>query len=156
MTTTPAENSEHSHPLTHLQGGRATPDPPEIRIGDAEREHLANLLGQHLAMGRLTMSEYQERLDAIYAARTRADTTDLLADLPTEPTPADAPTRHPGRSPRTRWTPWALTGAICLLVWIITSLVQGRPLAFWPGWVTGPWGIALLARRYAPPHHHTQ
>lgn len=131
------------------------PVQPEVRIGDAEREHLASLLGQHFAMGRLTMSEYQERLDAIYAARTRADTADLLADLPTEPIPADAPARQPGRSPRTKWTPWALTGAICLLVWIITSLAQGRPLAFWPGWVIGPWGIALLARRYASPHHHT-
>lgn len=133
-------------------------DPLEIRIGDADREHLANLLGQHFAMGRLTMSEYQERLDAIYAARTRVDTTDLLADLPTEPTPTpdDGPTRRLERTPRTRWTPWALTGALCLLVWIITSLVQGRPLAFWPGWVIGPWGIALLARRHASLHHHTQ
>lgn len=131
------------------------PDQPQIRISDAEREHLASLLGQHFAMGRLTISEYQDRIAAVYAARTRADTTDLLADLPTEPSPADAPARQPERSPRTRWTPWALTGAICLLAWITVSLAQGRPLAFWPGWVIGPWGIALLARRYASHNHHT-
>jgi hypothetical protein len=122
-----------------------------MRIGDAEREHMAGLLGQHFTMGRLTMNELQDRLDAVYTARTRADATDLLADLPAEPQSQDAPTHRPRRTP---WIPWALTGAICFLVWIATSLAQGRPLGFWPGWVIGPWGTALLARRWAPPDAH--
>ncbi len=130
------------------------PERPEMRIGDAEREHTAGLLGQHFTMGRLTMNELQDRLDAVYTARTRADATDLLADLPAEPQSHDVAARPPRRTPRTPWTPWALTGAICLLVWIATSLAQGRPLLFWPGWVIGPWGIVLLGRRWAPPHDH--
>lgn len=127
-----------------------------MRISDTDREHLAIRLGQHFAAGRLTMSEYQDRLDAVYAARTRADTSKLLADLPTDPQPPDPIAR--ARPPQPRWAPWALTGAICLLVWITTSLVQGRPLEFWPAWVIGPWGIVLLTRRQRadqPHKHHT-
>ena len=126
------------------------PQHPKMRISDAEREHVAGLLGHHLAMGRLPMNEYEDRLDAVYAARTRADATDQLTDLPAERQSHDAPARQPGRPGRPLWTPWALTGAICLLGWIATSLAHGHPLGFWPGWVIGPWGITLLARRWAP------
>ena len=131
------------------------PDQPQMRISDTDREHLACRLGQHLSAGRLTMSEYQDRLDAVYAARTRADTNKLLADLPIDPLPPDPVARNPARP---RWAPWALTGAICLLVWITTSLIQGRPLEFWPAWVIGPWGIVLLTHRRRtdqPQKHHT-
>jgi hypothetical protein len=127
---------------------------PEMPIGEAEREHVASLLGRHFAKGRLTITEYEDRLDAVYAARTRADATDLLADLPAEPRSHDEAVRAPVRTRRTPWTPWALTGAICLLAWVTTSLAQGRPLGFWPGWAVGPWGIVLLARRWAPPDDH--
>lgn len=121
-----------------------TSEPPAIRIGDAEREQVVAALGQHMAAGRLTMSEFESRLDVVYAARTRSELDVVLADLPsTEPTPLLAQAPPP---PRAVWTPWALTGAICLLVWVAMSLAQGRPVDFWPVWVIGPWGVVLLAR----------
>jgi hypothetical protein len=69
----------------------------DIRVGDAEREQAAAVLGEHYAAGRLEHSEYAERLDAIWTARTRADLDVLFADLPRLQPPAPVP-RH-GRMP---------------------------------------------------------
>ena len=51
----------------------------QLRISDAEREQAAADLGEHYAQGRLTAEEHAERLDQIWAARTRAE---LAAGLP--------------------------------------------------------------------------
>ena len=40
------------------------------------------MLSQALAEGRLTPQEHSERLDAIFAAKTQADITPLISDLP--------------------------------------------------------------------------
>ena len=53
-----------------------------LRIGDAEREQAAAALGEHYAQGRLTVDEHAERLDRIWAARTRAELKPLFDDLP--------------------------------------------------------------------------
>jgi hypothetical protein len=116
-----------------------------LRVGDVERERVAAVLGQHLSAGRLAISEFESRLDAVYAARTRGELDAVLADLPT--TPVAEPRPQPpwlGAAAATRWMPWALTGGICLLVWLTVSLLQGDLLYFWPLWVIGPWGVALL------------
>lgn len=55
---------------------------PQLRIGDAEREQAQAALGEHYAAGRLDHDEYSERLDRIWAARTRAELDPLFADLP--------------------------------------------------------------------------
>ena len=56
--------------------------PRELRIGDAERTAAADELAEHYAQGRLTADEHGERLDRIWAARTRADLVPVFADLP--------------------------------------------------------------------------
>jgi hypothetical protein len=116
-----------------------------IRVGDLEREQVASALGQHLSAGRLAISEFESRLDAVYTARTRGELDAVLADLPATPPshPRPQPPR-PGVPAGGRWMPWAVTGAICLAVWLTTSLIQGHPLYFWPLWVIGPWGGVLL------------
>jgi hypothetical protein len=53
-----------------------------IRIGDAERNAAAESLREHYAAGRLTMEEFQERLDAVFAAKTDVDLGKLSEDLP--------------------------------------------------------------------------
>ncbi len=53
-----------------------------IRIGDAEREALAASLREHYSHGRLTLDEFQQRLDAAFAARTHEDLARITADLP--------------------------------------------------------------------------
>lgn len=54
----------------------------DVRIGDAERERAQSTLGDHYAAGRLDHDEYSERLDRIWAARTRAELAPVFADLP--------------------------------------------------------------------------
>ena len=55
---------------------------PGMRIGDGDRERAMADLAQHYADGRLDHEEYDERLDAIWTARTRADLAVLFSDLP--------------------------------------------------------------------------
>jgi hypothetical protein len=54
----------------------------DIRVGDAEREEVAAELREHYAQGRLTLEDFQRRLDASLTARTRRDLDQLISDLP--------------------------------------------------------------------------
>ena len=55
---------------------------PSVRIGNAERDRAADLLGEHFRAGRLDVTEYDERITAAYQAKTDADLAPLFADLP--------------------------------------------------------------------------
>lgn len=55
---------------------------PDLRAADADRDRTAARLGGALAVGRLTSTEYAERLDAAYAARTLGELAPLTRDLP--------------------------------------------------------------------------
>jgi Domain of unknown function (DUF1707)/Cell wall-active antibiotics response 4TMS YvqF len=68
---------------------------PDLLVSDAERDHAATALREHLAEGRLTLDELAERLDRIYAARTRRELDTVGADLPAQAPPARA--RQPRR-----------------------------------------------------------
>ena len=52
------------------------------RIGDAERTEVADRLAKHFSDGRLDEEEFGDRLDRAMRAKTMADLTGLLADLP--------------------------------------------------------------------------
>ena len=67
------------------------PDPPGIRISDADRERAATRLQQAMAEGRITLSELEERLAVVYAAKYEADLRPPLADLPGDPVAAVVP-----------------------------------------------------------------
>jgi hypothetical protein len=56
--------------------------PRELRVSTAEREHVAGLLGNHVAAGRLSPDEYAERMQAASAAVTRSQLNTLMLDLP--------------------------------------------------------------------------
>jgi Domain of unknown function (DUF1707) len=56
----------------------------ELRASDADRDNAAALLGSGMATGRLTTTEYAERLDAVYAAKTIGDLAPLTRDLPAD------------------------------------------------------------------------
>lgn len=59
-----------------------TGDLPELRASDADRDRVAEVLRDALAEGRLGMEEFDERLEAVYKARTYGELTPLTADLP--------------------------------------------------------------------------
>lgn len=55
---------------------------PGMRAGDADRDRVAQVLRDAAGEGRLTLDELDERLDAVYAAKTYADLEPLTRDLP--------------------------------------------------------------------------
>jgi hypothetical protein len=55
---------------------------PSLRIGDRERESVAAELREHYARGRLTLTEFNERLDAVFASKTQRDLSRITSDLP--------------------------------------------------------------------------
>ncbi|WP_308194690.1 DUF1707 domain-containing protein [Pseudonocardia kujensis] len=58
------------------------PEPPQVRIGNAEREEAAQALAEHFSHGRLDGGEYEERVAQVWAARTLDDLGGLFTDLP--------------------------------------------------------------------------
>ncbi|MFI6517151.1 DUF1707 domain-containing protein [Spirillospora sp. NPDC050679] len=56
----------------------------DLRASDADRERVANALGEALADGRLTMEEHAERTSRAYEARTLGELTGLTGDLSPE------------------------------------------------------------------------
>ena len=94
-----------------------------LRMSDAERERAAAELGEHYAQGRLTVEEHSERLDRIWAARTRGELGPIFADLPGRgagPTPTRRATtgRRLGGLP----TPLVVLVAVLVAVAVLTHL----------------------------------
>ena len=100
-----------------------TPD-PSLRVSDADRERAMADLAGHYADGRLDHEEYDERLDAIWTARTRADLAVLFSDLPRpEPVRPVAPARQQARASRGR-----IPLLPVLAVLVVLSLLLGAPV----------------------------
>ena len=83
----------------------------QLRIGDAERERAAAVLADHYTAGRLTTEEHSERLDRVWAARTRSDLLPIFRDLPGEYGPVQAPDQRVRTEEPAYWAtgprPWA-------------------------------------------------
>lgn len=69
---------------------------PELRIGDAERHEVAEVLRRAAGEGRITLVELDERLEATYAAKTYADLVPITRDLPQGRPTAPPATRAAG------------------------------------------------------------
>ena len=57
-------------------------DPALLRVSDADRHTIAEILREAAGEGRLDFEELDERLEATYAAKTYADLVPITADLP--------------------------------------------------------------------------
>jgi hypothetical protein len=117
---------------------------PRQRVGDAERERATSLLAQHYADGRLDHEEYDERLDAIWTARTQQDLAVLFADLPR---PVAPPRPAPPAVRRRRPLPWLPVLAILIAL----SIILDAPL--WLAIFLLPWVNRRLTGRQAWARH---
>jgi len=100
---------------------RRGPD-PSIRVGDAERNQVADALSQHFSAGRLDDTELKDRLDRAMSAKTGADLSGLLSDLP--PLVPSSPPPPPAR--RRGGVTWVVLGAVFLFLFTLP-------------WHSGPW-----------------
>jgi hypothetical protein len=69
-----------------------------VRVADTDRIQVAQLLGDEAAQGRLTMTEYEERLTKAYGAQTFGELERLTADLPSAAASAAAGPCRPAPS----------------------------------------------------------
>ena len=103
----------------------STPD-PRLRIADSDRERAMADLAMHYADGRLDHEEYDERLDAIWTARTRADLAVLFSDLPRPQ--VTYPPATSGRRPASRGRGFRFPLLPVVAVLILLSALLDAPL----------------------------
>ena len=105
---------------------------PRMRAGDADRAKTVETLGRHLADGRITVDEFDERVTLAHAAVHLDELPPLLADLPPDtPPPPRLPARRPGGPPDRAldWVPSAALVVLAAMVlsWSAVMLVHGVP-----------------------------
>ena len=105
MATEPTNYDRHAGPRDR-----------KLRVGDAERDAVAEILRREHVNGRLDPVEFQERLDRSLAAKTYADLDALVVDLPSA---APSRRRRAFASPPRPW-PLALV-ALLVIAAIIAS-----------------------------------
>lgn len=129
-----------------------------LRAADDDRQRVVDRLRVALNEGRLTLTEYDERVGEAYSARTYSDLYALLDDLPTQPgvvalpphnPPVPAFVERPAQKLPTAlmilWTVWAGVVGVNLVVWFLVMVTTGGNIYPWPVWVAGPSGAALAA-----------
>jgi hypothetical protein len=77
---------------------RSGPRDRQLRVGDAEREAVAEILRREHLAGRLDNEEFDERIERCLAAKTYSELDELIRDLP-----VDEPRLLAARS---GWRPW--------------------------------------------------
>jgi class 3 adenylate cyclase len=113
-----------------------------VRIADADRHVVIDRLREHTAAGRLTLDEFDSRVDEVMHARTVADLHATLRELPA-PVPVLATQKALARRLR-RHRAWvhsrntAGINGICIAIWAMTG--GGY---FWPEWVLLGTGLIL-------------
>jgi hypothetical protein len=80
-----------------------------IRISDADREQVAARLREHFAEGRLSTEEMEERISAVFSAKTYGDLRHVMADLPGD-APVAPQSGQSGRSQSGRTPQWGGPG----------------------------------------------
>lgn len=117
----------------------AGPPAQTLRVSDAERQQVIDQLSRHTADGRLTLEEFEARVDEVVKARTRSDLAATLRELPAEPVPYAEPRR------RGRGIPIPLV--IALIVLAVALIPEGM------AWVLFPLGFWLFAGHRGRRHH---
>lgn len=122
-----------------------------MRAGDADRDNTVTILREAFAEGRLSQEEFDERLERAHQARTYADLAVLTTDLPNPATDV-APVnqkevdkyRKDRKDLRSAWASWLGVGVLVNIIWFATWMGDGPAPYYWPIWVIGPWGGAMV------------
>jgi fatty acid desaturase len=102
---------------------------PDLLVSDADRARVSSQLREHYESGRLTLDEFQERLDETHQARTEAQLENVLRQLPSPKLPS---VRRRDRRWRSLAFQYAIVNLIAVLIWAFS----GNGIHdFWPKWV---------------------
>ncbi len=121
-----------------------------IRASDADREQLISELNEHVVAGRLDTDEFEQRLQAVNAARTTGQLDALRADLPATQRGLDR-ARADRRSHLTRRLIQETGGSmsvfvVCSAIWLFSDSHRGQ---FWPVWVLIVVVLSLVRNAWA-------
>ena len=114
---------------------RSGPRDRQLRVGNVEREAVADVLRREHLAGRLDNDEFEERIARCLAAKTYAELDELTADLP--PDEREARRAVGGRG----WQPWPLPFVILPLLVAAIVFSHGRG-----AWRVGPFLLWLVVR----------
>ena len=112
----------------------------ELRAGDADRDAKISELRGAYAEGRLLPEEFNDRLDRAHEAKTFADLPRETAVAPQEPSESVMERREL----RSAWASWLGVGVLVNIIWFATWMGSGPAPYYWPIWVVGPWGGAMV------------
>lgn len=126
----------------------------DLRVSDVERRAVQDRLHRAVGAGQLDLSEFDERVQAVWAARTRGELDRVTLDLPEPPPPPPPAPRYRvfsdtggGTAMRVLTTVWACVVAVNVVLWLLVSLVVEGAVHPWFIWLA-PSG-AVLAVLYA-------
>jgi fatty acid desaturase len=130
-----------------------------MRVSDAERQAVADRLAAHYADGRLDQAEFDERSGRAMSAKTRADLSGLLDDLPETPGslgtgPSGAPGVPAAGAMVRKHSHGHPVLAAALIVIVIISVAHA---VFWILgwlWIAVVAVIVLAATGHLGHHHH--
>lgn len=141
----------------------AEPLPPEARAADTDRVRTVEQLKAALDEGRIDLSEYDERAQAAYNAKTYGELDELLTDIPGATAISRSVVATPSRGVesltharrrgkrkelRKAWS--AYGGGVIFFtgLWGIGWIASGQLPNFWPIWILGIWGIVVLCQTW--------
>lgn len=120
---------------------------PLLRASDADREAAVHLLQQHHVAGRLTATEFEERMADAYGAQTLGELDRLQHDLPPLHLPPPVVVAPRSRSGNRLLALHSL-GFAGVVVGLAAEGTAGGSLELWPlvagGWALGLGGHALV------------
>jgi hypothetical protein len=97
--------------------------PASLRVSDADRQQVIDQLKRHTSDGRLTLEEFEARVDEALLARTGADLRPVLRELP----PLE-PNRQASFVPAMWIRPAVAAAVMVALVWLVVGHVLLWPL----------------------------
>ncbi len=123
---------------------------PDLRAADADRDRIADRLRRSHAEGRLDLTEFQQRLERCFEAKTVGELGELVRDLPRED-------EHDGRT-GPGWFLARLRRSSLVALLVIVLIVAVASSAHHSFWLWIPlvfliWRLSWWRRRWAGPHH---
>lgn len=124
---------------------------PGLRVSDAERAAVADRLSKHYGDGRLDEAEFNERLDQAMKAKTQADLSGLLSDLPdTDPPGTGLPGTGPAKAAARQSYRRPYHRVLFLFLILVIAAALGHTLLHWyfPWLLIGL--LAFIVLRHTP------